>query len=172
MKLLKNKYLSILWTALRIWLGYQWISAGLEKVTGGGWIGSTAGTGITGFLKAALVKATGVHPAVQSWYADFIKNIALPNAVTFSYLVAFGELLVGISLILGALTVVGLIAGALMNLNYMLAGTTSTNPNMYTVAFILLFVGTNAYTIGLDHFILPIIKKVFNKKSNSDLISS
>ncbi|APC39022.1 DoxX family membrane protein [Clostridium estertheticum] len=172
MKLLKHKYFNIIWTALRIWLGYQWISAGLEKVTGGGWIGSTAGAGITGFLKAALVKATGAHPAVQSWYADFIKNIALPNAVTFSYLVAFGELLVGISLILGALTVVGLIAGALMNLNYMLAGTTSTNPNMYTSAFILLFVGVNAYTIGLDHFILPIIKKVFNKKSNSDLISS
>ena len=172
MKLLKNKYFNIVWTVLRLWLGYQWISSGWEKITGGGWIGSTAGTGISGFLKAALIKSSGAHPAVQSWYADFIKTIALPNAVTFSYLIAFGEFLVGISLILGALTVVGLIAGALMNLNYMLAGTTSTNPNMYTVAFILLFVGANAYTIGLDHFILPIIKKVFNKKSNSDLISS
>lgn len=172
MKLLKHKYFNIVWAALRIWLGYQWISAGFEKVTGSGWVGSTAGTAITGFLKGALAKASGSHPAVQSWYAGFIKNIALPNAITFSYLVAFGELLVGISLILGALTVVGLIAGALMNLNYMLAGTTSTNPNMYTVAFILLFVGANAYTIGLDHFILPILKKAFNKKSNCDLISS
>ena len=138
MKILKNKYFNIVWTALRIWLGYQWISAGLTKIIGGGWVGSTAGTAITGFLKGALAKASGAHPAVQSWYAEFIKTIALPNAITFSYLVAFGELLVGISLILGALTVVGLIAGALMNLNYMLAGTTSTNPNMYTVAFILL----------------------------------
>jgi len=166
MKLFIHKYVNIIWTALRIWLGYQWISSGLEKVTGSGWIGSTAGTAITGFLKGALAKAGGAHPAVQSWYAAFIKNIALPNATTFSYLVAFGELIVGISLILGALTVVGLIAGALMNLNYMLAGTTSTNPNMYTVAFILLFVGANAYSIGLDHFILPNLKNKFSKKSN------
>ena len=172
MKLLKNKYLNIVWAVLRIWLGYQWISAGIEKVTGGGWIGGTAGTAITGFLKGSLGKATGAHPAVQSWYADFIQSIALPNATAFSYLVSFGEILVGVSLILGALTVVGLLAGALMNLNYMLAGTTSTNPIMYTVTFILLFVGANAYFLGLDHFILPILKKIFTKKSNSNLISS
>ena len=171
MKILKNKYFNIIWTALRIWLGYEWLSAGLEKVTEGGWVGSTAGVGITGFLNAAVAKAGGEHPAVQLWYADFIKNIALPNAEIFSYLVAIGEILVGISLILGALTVVGLIAGAFMNLNYLLAGTTSTNPNMYTVAFILLFVGANAYAIGLDHFILPILKKTFCKKSNSNLVS-
>lgn len=172
MRLFKQKYFSIIWTALRIWLGYQWISAGWEKVTGSGWVGSTAGASITGFLKGAVAKAGGAHPSVQWWYANLIENVALPNATTFSYLVAFGEILVGISLILGALTVVGLIAGAFMNLNYMLAGTTSTNPNMYTVAFILLFVGANAYSIGLDHFILPILKKTFCKKSNSNLVNS
>ena len=171
MKIFKNKYFTIIWTALRIWLGYQWISAGWGKFTGGGWVGSTAGIGITGFLKAAVAKAGGDHPAVQSWYADFINNIALPNAKVFSYLVATGEILVGISLILGVFTVVGLIAGAFMNLNYLLAGTTSTNPNMYTVAFILLLVGANAYSIGLDHFILPILKKTFCKRSNSNLVS-
>jgi len=165
MKLSKHNVFSLLWTALRIWLGYQWISAGFEKVTGGGWIGATSGVGITGFLKGAIAKAGGAHPAVQSWYADFIKNVALPNATTFSYLVAFGEILVGISLILGALTVVGLIAGAFMNLNYLLAGTTSTNPNLYTIAIILLFVGANAYTIGLDHFLIPILKDKFGRKS-------
>ena len=166
MKLFKNKYFSILWTALRIWLGYQWISSGWEKVTGSGWVGSTAGVGITGFLKGALAKTGGAHPAVQGWYGSFVKNVALPNAIVFSYIIAFGELLVGISLILGALTVVGLIAGAVMNLNYMLAGSTSTNPNMYTIAFILLLVGANAYIIGLDYFLLPFLKKTFHKEND------
>jgi len=166
MRLLKNKYFSIIWTVLRIWLGYQWITAGVEKVTGSGWVDSTAGTSITGFLNGAIAKATGEHPAVQMWYADFIKNFALPNAKLFSYLVAYGEILVGISLILGAFTLIGLIAGAFMNLNYMLAGTTSTNPNMYTVAFILILVGASAYSIGLDRFILPYLKKVFYKNNN------
>lgn len=132
-------------------------------------MGSNSGTAITGFLNGALAKAGEDHPAVQSWYADFIKNIALPNAKVFSYLVAFGELLVGISLILGALTVVGLIAGAFMNLNYLLAGTTSTNPNMYTVAFILLFAGAYAYKIGLDYKLVPFIKKIFNKFQPTNL---
>jgi len=166
MKVFKNKYFSIIWTVLRVWLGYQWIVAGFEKVTGGGWVDSTAGTSITGFLNGAVAKASGAHPAVQMWYADFVKNVALPNAKIFSYLVAFGEILVGISLILGAFTLVGLIAGAFMNLNYMLAGTTSTNPNMYTVAFILILVGASAYSIGLDHFILPYLKKTFYKNKN------
>ena len=165
MKSFKHKYFNILWAALRIWLGYQWLVAGFGKVTGSGWVGSSAGTAITGFLKGAVAKAGGDHPAVQGWYAEFIKSVALPNAVAFSYMVSIGEIVVGISLILGVLTTVGLIAGAFMNLNYLLAGTTSTNPNMYTVAFILLFVGANAYAIGLDPFIFP--KKNFNKESNS-----
>lgn len=166
MKLFQNKYFSIVWTALRIWLGYQWISSGWEKVTGPGWVGNTAGVGITGFLKGAIAKTGGAHPAVQGWYGSFVKNVALPNAIVFSYMIAFGELLVGISLILGALTVVGLIAGAFMNLNYMLAGTTSTNPNMYTIAFLLLLVGANAYIIGLDHYILPFLKKGSHSKND------
>jgi len=167
MKIFRDKRFSVLWTILRIWLGYEWLTAGIEKVTGQGWVGSKAGTAITGFLKGALAKATGDHPLVQGWYASFVKDFALPNAKIFSYLVASGEILVGISLILGALTIVGLIAGAFMNLNYMLAGTTSINPNMYTVAILLMAAGANAYIFGLDRFILPMLGKSFNKKSRS-----
>ncbi|WP_010233963.1 DoxX family membrane protein [Clostridium arbusti] len=164
MKIFRDKRFSIIWTVLRVWLGYQWLTAGIAKVTGQGWIGSKAGVSITGFLKGALSKATGEHPLVQGWYASFIKSFALPNAEVFSYLVAFGEILVGISLILGALTIIGLIAGAFMNLNYMLAGTTSTNPILYTAAILLMVAGTNAYILGLDRFILPRISSVFYKK--------
>ncbi len=162
-KILKNKYFTVVWTILRVWLGYEWLTAGLEKVGNSAWVGSKAGTAITGFLKGALAKAGGEHPSVQSWYASFVKNFALPNAKVFSYVVAFGELLVGISLILGLLTIVGLVAGAFMNLNYLLAGTTSTNPNLYTVAIILMAVGASAYAIGLDRFLVPVIRKKFRK---------
>lgn len=166
MKIFRDKRFALLWTVLRIWLGYEWISAGIEKITNPVWVGSKAGVAITGFLKGALAKATGDHPLVQGWYANFIKTVALPNAKVFSYLVAYGEVLVGISLILGALTIVGLLAGAFMNLNYMLAGTTSTNPNLYTAAILLMAVGTNAYVFGLDRFIVPKLSKLFNKNSN------
>lgn len=165
MKIFRDKRFAILWTILRIWLGYQWISAGIEKISNPAWVGSKAGVAITGFLKGALAKATGDHPLVQGWYASFIQSVALPNAKVFSYLVAYGEVLVGISLILGALTIVGLLAGAFMNLNYMLAGTTSTNPNLYTAAILLMAAGANAYLFGLDRFILPKLSKLFNKNS-------
>lgn len=165
MKIFRDKRFAILWTILRIWLGYQWISAGIEKISNPAWVGSKAGVAITGFLKGALAKATGDHPLVQGWYASFIQSVALPNAKVFSYLVAYGEVLVGISLILGALTIVGLLAGAFMNLNYMLAGTTSTNPNLYTAAILLMAAGANAYLFGLDRFILPKLSKIFNKNS-------
>lgn len=163
MKIFRHKYFTFLWTVLRVWLGYQWFSSGLEKIKDPTWVGSKSGTAITGFLKGALAKATGEHPLVQGWYANFVRNVALPNAKIFTYLVSFGELLVGISLILGALTIVGLVAGAFMNLNYMLAGTTSTNPNLYTVAIILMVVGANAYILGLDRFIMPSLRKKLKK---------
>lgn len=163
MKIFKSKYLIPIWTVLRVWLGYQWISAGMEKVVSQAWVGSEAGTAVSGFLQGALAKSTGDHPAVQWWYARFVESFALPNAKIFSYLVAYGEVLVGISLIFGALTIVGLIAGAFMNLNYLLAGTTSTNPILYTVAIILMAAGANAYQIGIDKLLISYWKKKYGK---------
>lgn len=166
MKIFRDKRFAILWTILRVWLGYEWLSAGIEKISSPVWVGDKAGVAVTGFLKGALAKATGDHPLVQGWYANFVQSFALPNAKVFSYLVAYGEVLVGISLILGALTIVGLLGGAFMNLNYMFAGTTSTNPNLYTVAILLMAAGANAYLFGLDRFILPKLSKLFNKNSS------
>lgn len=165
MKTTKQKVLTALWTIVRIYLGYQWISAGWEKITNPQWVGGQVPAGISGFLNGAVAKAGGAHPAVQGWYADFLKNFAVPNAGLFSYLVAFGEFAVGLGLILGTLTTIALIAGAFMNLNYLLAGTTSTNPNDFAIAMILLFAGAYAYTIGLDYFILPAWRKRFGKKT-------
>jgi len=166
MKFLKDKrIISIVWAVLRIWLGYQWLHAGVEKVGNPAWVGEKAGTAVAGFLNGALAKAVGDHPAVQGWYAEFIEHVALPNATIFSYLVAFGEVIVGISLILGVLTYVGLLAGALMNFNYLFAGTTSTNPNMLLITFILLYVGANSYFYGIDRFIN--YKGLFKKKALS-----
>lgn len=148
--------MAVVWTAVRIWLGIQWIEAGWHKVADG--------FDASGFMKGAIANATGDHPAVQAWYAAFLENFALPNAGLFSTLVAWGEVLVGIGLIVGAATIPALLAGAFMNLNFLLAGTTSTNPILYTVAIILLFAGTASYYYGADRFLVPYIKEKFGKK--------
>jgi thiosulfate dehydrogenase [quinone] large subunit len=147
---------SVLWTVLRVYLGYQWLTSGWGKVFGAGsaaWVGSGAGTAVSGFLNGALAKTGGAHPDVQPWYAWFISNIALPNAKIFSYMVAWGELLVGIALILGFLTTFALLASLLMNFNYMFAGTVSSNPLFILEAIILLWAGRAAYYWGIDRFL-------------------
>lgn len=156
MRWMQGPKMAVLWTVFRVWLGIQWIEAGWDKITGG--------FDATGFMKGAIAKATGDHPAVQGWYAAFLENVALPNGGLFSFLVAWGELLVGIGLIIGAATIPALLAGAFMNLNFLLAGTTSTNPILYTIAIILLAAGGASYYYGADRFLVPYMKNKFGKK--------
>ncbi len=150
MKWWENEKVAVIWTVLRIWLGIQWVEAGWHKVVDG----FDAG----GFLQGAIAKATGDHPAVQGWYANFLEGFAVPNVELINILIPWGELLAGIGLILGIATIPALVAAAFMNLNFLLAGTVSTNPILYTVAIILLFVGKGAYFWGGDRFIVPYIK--------------
>lgn len=145
---------------LRIWLGYQWLEAGLSKLSNPAWVGERAGTAIKGFFQGAIAKATGDHPAVQGWYAAFLRDVAMPNATLFSYLVAVGEVLVGLALVLGVVTSVAAVAGAFMNLNFMLAGATSTNPILYTVAIVLVLAGASSWYFGLDYYLVPALRRL------------
>jgi Predicted membrane protein len=143
------------WLIVRLYVGYEWVTAGWEKVTGGWVSGSTVGTGIKGFLMGALAKSSGAHAAVQPWYAWFIQHVALPAAPFFSYLVAFGELLVGVGLIVGCLTGIAAFFGLLMNVNYLFAGTVSTNPQLAVLGLLLVLAWRIAGFYGLDSVVLP-----------------
>jgi uncharacterized membrane protein YphA (DoxX/SURF4 family) len=84
-----------------------------------------------GFIQGALHKTGGAHPDVQGWYAGFLQNIVLTHVHTWSHLVAYGELLVGLALTIGFLTGIAAFCGLFINLNYLLAGTVSTNPILF-----------------------------------------
>lgn len=159
-KFIKGPQMAIVWTILRIWLGVQWLTAGFGKVTGE--------FDASGFLQGALANAASEAPTVQSWYAAFLEGFALPNVGIINILIPWGELLVGVGLILGAATIPALIAAAFMNLNFLLAGTLSTNPVLYTVAIVLLFTGVASYYYGVDRFIAPYMKARFSKKNCPD----
>lgn len=146
---------SWIWLVLRLYIGWEWATAGWEKVTNAAWVGSSAGSAIQGFLAGAAAKAAGEHPAVSGWYAWFINSVALPHSVFFSYLIAYGELAVGAALILGVLTGIAAFFGAFMNLNYLFAGTVSTNPLLLLIGLFLILAWRNAGFIGIDYFLLP-----------------
>ena len=150
---LKSRGFAVVWAIVRIWLGVQWMKWGLEKFTAGGF-------DATAFLNGAVRKSLGDFPSVPGWYASFLKGFALPHVDFFNLLVSYGEVLVAISLILGALTTVGLVAALLMNLSFMLAASTYPNPLLYSIAIVLLIMGPAAYEFGVDRYMLPILKRI------------
>ncbi|WIG58531.1 MAG: hypothetical protein OJF49_001277 [Ktedonobacterales bacterium] len=158
------------WLLLRLYAGYEWFTAGFEKVFGtsinfgsfgeksSSWIfTSTPGTALQGFVRSALGKAGGDHPSVSGWYAWFLQNVVLPNAGVFAYLIAFGELLVGLGLLVGALTGIAAFFGVVMNFNYLLAGTVSINPLLAIVGLLIMMAWRVAGYYGLDRYLLPLL---------------
>jgi len=185
MQLLKNKKFSIIWAILRVWVGYQWLEAGWHKITDPShlWVGDKAGTAIQGFwLRALAAKIQGgalvnltnpdgtpVKSAINyGWYKSFLSFLVTSGSnVWFSYLIAFGELAVGIGLILGLATAAAAFFGALMNISYMLAGTTSSNPVLYTLAILLILAGENAGWLGLDRWFVPFVRNLLRRSPRS-----
>ena len=147
--------LSWIWLIIRVYTGYEWVTAGWEKVTSPVWVGAQAGTALAGFINGALKLTGGDHPSVQSWYAFFLKNFVLPATPLWSTIVAFGELFVGIALILGIFTGIAAFFGGFMNVNYLMAGAVSTNPFLFVFATWLVLAWKTAGWLGLDHWVLP-----------------
>ena len=156
-----------LWLIVRLYVGYQWLSAGFEKLTGNSLFGEKVGSpwvftghdgaAMQGFVAGALKLSTGAHPAVQGWYAWFLQNIVLPTAPVFSYVITFGEILVGLGLIVGCLTGIAAFFGLFMNLNFMLAGAISINPVIGTLAIFLVLAWRIGGYYGLDRYLLPLL---------------
>jgi thiosulfate dehydrogenase [quinone] large subunit len=145
------------WLLVRLYIGYEWLAAGIGKATNPAWIGSEAGTAIKGFLAGALEKTGGAHPDVSGWYAFFVENMALPHPVVFSYLVTYGEIIIGAALILGIFTGIAAFFGSFLNLNFLLAGAVSSNPILLLLQLFLILAWRTAGWLGLDQLILKML---------------
>lgn len=80
------------WLVLEV-LGLVWLRSGWEKLSGGKFVDSLAGT---------LQKFAAGNP--YPWFKDFLINTALPNAHLLGLLVQYGEFLGGMVLAVGSLT--------------------------------------------------------------------
>ncbi|HET9641505.1 MAG TPA: TQO small subunit DoxD [Candidatus Paceibacterota bacterium] len=157
--LTRNKVSAVLWLVVRLYLGYEWTYAGIEKITNPAWFGTSAGAALNGFVQGALSKTGGPHPDVQMWYASFLQSAVHSNVMVWSNVVAVGELLVGLGLLVGLVTGVAAFFGFFMNLNFMLAGTVSMNPIWMLLAVGLMLSWRIAGQIGLDRYALPALKR-------------
>ena len=147
-----------LWLAVRLYVGYDFLIAGWHKFNTPAWMDGS-GTGILGFWKGALGTTPSGAPVITfDWYRGFLQYLMDTNSAGwFSYVIVFGELAVGVGLILGAFVGLAAAGGLLMNMAFLLAGTTSTNPVLVMLGFLLILAWKNAGYIGLDYFLLPML---------------
>jgi thiosulfate dehydrogenase [quinone] large subunit len=153
--LFSNTKMAIVWLIARIWLGYQWLDAGLHKVDNPAWV--QTGDALKGFWTGAVAVPDGGRPAIAfDWYRSFIQFLLDTESYTwFAKLVAYGEVLIGIALILGLFTGIAAFFGGMMNWNFIMAGSASTNGFLFLVSILLIMAWKVAGYYGLDYFLLP-----------------
>ena len=160
--LFSDTRMAVVWLILRIYVGYSWLDAGLHKIldTGAKTNYIYDGAGMLAFWqRIAAIPAAPAKPAITyDWYRSYIQFMVDNHwEGLFGKLIAFGETAVGIGLILGAFVGIAAVGGAFMNLNFMLAGSASTNPVLLLLGFLLVLAWKTAGWIGLDRFLLPIL---------------
>jgi thiosulfate dehydrogenase (quinone) large subunit len=168
--ILRDPRLGLVWLAARLWVGWQFLHAGWDKTftsESSSWWGST--TGIDGFLgNAGSAKSTtGAYAPVSHWYGALINHAFLHADRFFAIAIPTGELLVGVGLILGVFTMAAAFGGALLNLNFLLSGSTSAglNPLMFGLGLLIMFAGSAAYVYGVDRVTMPLLKAIVRSET-------
>ena len=108
---------------------------------------------------------------LKAWWVSFLEGVAIPNVALFKRLVPWGEVLIGLGLILGCLTTAAAFFGAVMNFSFLFSGVANPNALLVLLTVFILVAGSNAGKIGLDRWVLPYIRQFMNKKSNDPSLS-
>jgi thiosulfate dehydrogenase (quinone) large subunit len=98
----------------------------------------------------------GIQKDPLSWHRAFIEGVVVPHGHFFSYLSAFGEISIGISLVVGCLVRISSLFGAFYNFNILFsvayaAGGGTVNYNRVLILLHLIFVSASAgRSLGID----------------------
>ena len=150
---------AIILALFRLYIGYTFFTHGLQKLTGG-------------FDASGFLQGTVKNPGVEAWWVSFLNGVALPNVALFNILVPWGEVLIGLGLILGCLTTAAAFFGAVMNFSFLFSGVANPNALMALLAVIILVAGSNAGKYGLDRWVFTYIRQLMNIKANDVTVTS
>jgi thiosulfate dehydrogenase [quinone] large subunit len=144
----------LLWAPIRVYLGYEWAKVGLGQVGDRSWMDGSA---VLAFWWDAVDGPGSFdETSAVAGYRAFLNLLIDAGASQLvARLIAFGELTVGVALVLGAFVGIAAFFGAFMNMNFMLAGTTSSNPVLFLAAIGLMLGWRVAGYYGLDRLLLP-----------------
>ena len=154
--LLGNTYLAVIWMPIRFFVGHAWLGAGEHKIRDDAWM--SGGTALQSYWdRAVAIPDAPARPAITyDWFRDTINYMLTHGWYTwFAKVVAIGEFLIGIGLIVGALVGIAAFFGTVLNFNFLLAGTVSSNPVLFGLTVFLILGWKVAGHIGLDRVLLP-----------------
>lgn len=133
-----------------------WVTGGTTMGPEGELVTREVGDSVAGFAAGAIQAAEGPHPDVAfGWYVSFLEWIQGSAAPVVGPLVAVGELLIGVALILGLFTGIAAFLGATLNFSFVFAGSAGVNPAMILVSGLLILAWRNAGWLGVDRWVLP-----------------
>ncbi|HKE98389.1 MAG TPA: DoxX family protein [Actinomycetes bacterium] len=134
-----------------------WVRSGTVVVPGVGPKRLGVGDAVQGFAANALQTGTkGQHPDVAySWYVSFLEWVRDSGHTVLGPAVAFGEVVIGICLILGLFVGIMAFLGSILNFSFVFAGSSGLNPAMILVSGLLILAWRNAGWYGLDRLVLP-----------------
>ena len=143
---------------MRVYLGVYWITYGLSKFE------PNWAAGKREFLSAVQFSV----PDAGEPYKTFLNSVVIPHQAVFAELIAYGETLVGIALILGLLTKVGTIGAMFLTFNYFFAigayqvwlGLHATEMLLFVLCLFLTLMPTDRY-LSLDAVLRPWVSANF-----------
>ena len=114
------------------------------------------GKALQGFVKGAIAASKDPEhlQVAYGWWVSFL-NWVNDNASWMAKLVAVGETVIGICLILGLLTGIMAFYGVVLNLSFMFSGSAGVNPAFVIVGLLLVLAWRNAGWYGLDRWVRP-----------------
>ena len=159
-----DKRFSILWLAVRLWLGWKWIASGWPKLQNPAWM--QTGEALKGFWTNAIkIPAEGRPPIAFAWYREFLQTMLDAQAYTwFAKVIAISEVLIGVALIVGLFVGLTAFFGGFLNWNFIMAGSASVNGVFFGLAVLLVLAWKIAGYIGADYFVLPRVADLWTRQ--------